>query len=336
LKIRPAAKVDKEGALKFCIDTFEWGDYIDQVWDLWYSAQEAGLLLVAEEEEEEYNLHNKKQSSTVVIALSHVSLCPNNKNKVWLEGIRVHPNYRRRGVATQLLNRMISYGREQGAKEAYAMVAQNNIASQLMMESNGFAVISKWSYYSIDKIPKKVDKVKLRCKVATIKDTEMIRNYLRQSEVYKSSGETYVNSWRWCSLDLYSNTLTDLIKNDKVVIMTGNDDDDDQIEGLAIINKENNKDNNNNNNNIFQIVYIDASSALALKDIMSFAINLIHSHKEDVIYDRIQVYSPQTTRYVSKVIEEVVGIEEERSKEQFLLYKREISNIPLNIKEIVP
>ena len=334
MKIRSAAKVDKEGALKFCIDTFEWGDYIDKVWDLWYSDQEAGLLLVAEEEEEKYNLHNKKQSSTVVIALSHVSLCPNNKNKVWLEGIRVHPNYRRRGVATQLLNRMISYGQEQGAKEAYAMVAENNIASQLMMESNGFAVISKWSYYSIDKIPKKVDKVKLRCKVATIKDTEMIRNYLRQSEVYKSSGKTYVNSWRWCSLDLYSNTLTDLIKNDKVVIMTGNDDD--QIEGLAIINKENNKDNNNNNTNIFQIVYVDASSALALKDIMSFAINLIHSCKEDVIYDRMQVYSPQTTRYVSKVIEEVVGIEEERSKEQFLLYKREISSIPLNLKEIVP
>lgn len=116
--------------------------------------------------------------------------------------------------------------------------------------------------------------------------------------------------------------------------MTGNDDDD-QIEGLAIINKENNEDNNSNNN-IFQIVYVDASSALALKDIMSFAINLIHSCKEDVIYDRIQVYSPQTTRYVSKVIEEVVGIEEERSKEQFLLYKREISSIPLNIKEIVP
>jgi hypothetical protein len=32
LKIRPATKEDKEEVLRFCIDTFEWGDYIDQVW----------------------------------------------------------------------------------------------------------------------------------------------------------------------------------------------------------------------------------------------------------------------------------------------------------------
>lgn len=31
-KIRPATKEDKEKVLRFCIDTFEWGDYIDQVW----------------------------------------------------------------------------------------------------------------------------------------------------------------------------------------------------------------------------------------------------------------------------------------------------------------
>jgi hypothetical protein len=76
--------------LRFCANTFEWGDYIDQVLDLWYSDQD-GLLLVADEEEN--GLHNKKQSS--VIAVSNVSFCP-NKNHVWLEGIRVNPDYRRR------------------------------------------------------------------------------------------------------------------------------------------------------------------------------------------------------------------------------------------------
>ena len=101
MKIRPATKEDKEEVLRFCIDTFEWGDYIDQVWDLWHSDRN-GVLLVAEEEE--YSAHNKKQSS--VIAVSHVSLCP-NKSNVWLEGIRVNPNYRRRSVATQLLYKIL-------------------------------------------------------------------------------------------------------------------------------------------------------------------------------------------------------------------------------------
>ena len=88
--------------------------------------------------------------------------------------------------------------------------------------------------------------------------------------------------------------------------------ENDQIEGLAIINKD-----NNNSNHTFQIVYLDASNAFVLKDLIIFAINLIHS--EDAICDRIQVYNPQTT-YISTVMEQV-GIER---SEQFLLYKREI------------
>jgi ribosomal protein S18 acetylase RimI-like enzyme len=295
LKIRHATKSDKGEVLRFCVNTFEWGDYIDQVWDFWYSDQN-GVLLVAEDDEE-YNIHSKKRSS--LIAVSHASLCPNNKN-VWLEGIRVHPNFRHRSVATQLLNTMISYGKEQEAEEASAIVAGNNIASQLMMESNGFAIISKWSYYIINKIPKRVDQVKLRSRVVTFEDTETVRNYLIRSEVYKSSGKTYVNSWRWYSLDL--SVLEDFIKHEKVLVI-GND----PIEGLGIINKD--------NNNTFQIVYLDASNVNVLEDLIRFAVNLIHP--EDATYDRIQIFSPQR-KYVSTIMEQV-GLER---SEQFLLYKR--------------
>ena len=236
MKIRPAARADIEEVLKFCIHTFEWGDYIDQVWDLWYSDQ-AGLLLVAEEE---VSLHDKKQSS--VLALSHVSLCP-NKNNIWLEGIRVNPNYRRRYVATQLINKMIAYGQEQGANKASAIVSKKNIASQLMMERNGFIVISRWNYCNTNNIPRRVDKAKLGSKVATLKDIQLIRDYLRHSEVYKLSGGTYVKSWKWYPLNLYSGTLADLIENKKV-LLNGNNN---PIEGIAIINRDRywNKSNNN-------------------------------------------------------------------------------------------
>src|SRR5215813_12834118 len=132
-----------------------------------FTGQFATTLLVAE-----YG-HDQKQSS--VIAVSHASLCPNKKN-VWLEGIRVNPNFRRRSVATQLLNKMISYGKKHGAREASAMVADNNIASQLMMERNGFVVISKWNYYSIGIIPKR-EVTTTRSKIATLKDIERICSY---------------------------------------------------------------------------------------------------------------------------------------------------------------
>lgn len=309
LEIRHALKADKEKVLKFCINTFEWGDYIDKAWDLWYSDRN-GLLLVVEDDKGN-GIDKGKRSS--VIALGHASLCPNGKF-VWLEGIRVDPNYRRRSIATGLLNRMLSYGQKQGATQASAIVAHNNIASQSMMKRNGFAAISKWSYFRTDKIHEIENKVSTASKVASGDDAKMISNYLGQSQVYKASGETYVNSWRWYFLDPYSNTLIDLIKSDRILI-NGNG----QIEGLAIINRATNNNIGNiiENKNTFQIVYIDTTSALVLKDLVSLAISLIH--KEDNLCDRIQIYIPQTS-YVSTAMEQL-GIKE---SEQYLLYKKEI------------
>ena len=305
MKIRPAVKSDKVEVLKFCVDTFEWGDYISDVWDLWYSERN-GVLLVAEYEES--SVHIRKHLP--VIGVSHASLLPGSKS-VWLEGIRVNSKYRRRSVATELINKMVLYGKGQGAKEASAMVSKSNIASQLMMEKNGFSVVSKWNYYRVDEIPKRAIKIELRPRIATFEDSEMIWNYLRWSKIYESSGKTYVNSWQWHPLDPSSDILADLIRNKKVLVVGRYD----KIRGLAIINKGNKYIDSGHS---FQIVYLDAPDVFVLKDLIRFVINLIRSGDE--IYDRIQVFSPQTTTQVSAAMVEV-GM---KRSEQFLLYKREI------------
>jgi GNAT superfamily N-acetyltransferase len=305
LRIRAATKKDKEHVLRFCDNTFEWGDYIGDVWDLWYSERN-GVLFVAEYEES--GIHIRKHLP--VIGVSHASLLPGNKS-VWLEGVRVNPKYRRRSVATELINNMILYGKRQGAREASAMVSKSNIASQLMMEKNGFSIVSKWDYYSVEEIPKRAIKIELRSRIATFEDSEMICNYLSRSEIYESSGKTYVNSWQWHPLDPSSDVLVDLIRNKKVLVIGKYD----KIRGLAIINKGNKYIDSSNT---FQIVYLDAPDVLVLKDLIRFAINLIRSG--DDIYDGIQVYSPQTTTQVSAAMVEV-GM---KRSEQFLLYKREI------------
>jgi hypothetical protein len=101
------------------------------------------------------------------------------------------------------------------------------------------------------------------------------------------------------------------VKNKKVLVI-----ENERIEGVAIINKDI-PWNINNNNNIFQIVYLDASDIFLLEEILSFAMNLIDSEGE--IYEKIQVFSPQTT-YISTVMQKL-GIE---CPEQFLLYRRKI------------
>jgi N-acetylglutamate synthase-like GNAT family acetyltransferase len=293
LKFRFAKKSDKEDVLKFCVNTFDWGDYIDQVWDLWFSDSN-GALIVAEN-----NIRHTKGS---VIAVSHVSLCPNRKN-IWLEGIRVNPDYRRRSIATELLSKMLSYGKLQGAKEASAIVGVNNLPSQLMMENNGFNVISKWNYYSIDKVQEfKRDNVR----TAAFSDIKKVWDYLKQSQIYKSSGKRYVNSWRWYSFD--SETLSSIIKDGKLLI-SGND----VIEGIAIINK----DGYWNKNDVYQIVYLDAASVSSLYDLIGFVISLVHSGNDR--YKRIQIFSPQI-RQMSSLIKEL----DMHNSEQFLLYRKTI------------
>ena len=293
MKFRFAKKSDKEVILKFCINTFGWGDYIDQVWEMWFS-EPNGALFVAEN-----GIINNKGSA---IAFSHVSVCPYRRN-IWLEGIRVNPDYRRRSIATELIRKMLSYGKRKGAREASAIVAVNNLPSQLMMKKSGFNMISKWCYYSIEK-PKEFRNVNAR--IATFNDIKKVRNYLKQSQIYKSSGKRYVNSWRWYPID--SKTLLNFIKDQKLVIV-GND----VIKGIAIING----DGYWKRKNVFQIVYLDSVTVSSLYDLIGFVIMLVHSAHDR--YKRLQIFSPQT-RQVSSIMEKLNLV----NSEEFLLYRKEI------------
>lgn len=293
MKFRLAKKSDKEVVLKFCINTFDWGDYIDQVWEMWFS-ESNGALFVAEN-----GISNNKGSA---IAFSHASLCPYRRN-IWLEGIRVNPDYRRRSVATELIRKMLSYGKRQGAREASAIVSVNNLPSQLMMVKTGFNVISKWIYYCVDKVQEFRN---INARIATFNDMKKVTNYLKQSQIYRSSGKRYVNSWRWYSFD--SKTLSNIIRDQKLVI-AGND----IIKGMAIING----DGYWNKNNVFQIVYLDSDTVSSLYDLIGFAILLVDSAHDR--YKRIQIFSPQT-RQISSVMEELKSV----NSEEFLLYRKEI------------
>jgi RimJ/RimL family protein N-acetyltransferase len=306
MKVRLAKQSDKKDVLSFCTSTFHWGDYIDDVWDIWYSDPNGKLMVVEEDNDDEYNKQPNKSSSSIIAAVSHVYLCP-NRNSVWLEGIRVRPGYRHRSIATELIKKMLEYGKEQEAKEAAAIVSVNNIASRLMMEKNGFLISSKWDYYSVDKIQQEFDSNKV--KVATLKDSERICSYLNQSHIFKTaSAKSYADSWRWYTLNIGSNILQNLIKNDRVLV-TGNGDAN--IEGVAIIKKD---------NNVLQIGYIDASNESTIKQLVRFASDLTQTEGIKR-YERLEIFTPQIPGLQSLM--KNLGVGDSR---QFLLYKRKIMN----------
>jgi N-acetylglutamate synthase-like GNAT family acetyltransferase len=305
LKIRRAQQNDKDEVLKFCVNTFDWGDYIHHVWDSWYSDPN-GQLIIAEYESEEYikQLNTGRKSSTTV-AVSHVHLCPNRK-MIWLEGIRIRSDYRRRHVATELIKKMLEYGIEQGTEESAAIVSANNVRSQLLMQSNGFVKVSKWNYFSGHKTHNSLSTNGTKIRIADLEDSNSIFKYLKSSEIFKLSGESYVDMWRWYPLDF--TTLHHLIAN-KIVLVAENVDS--TIIGVVVVNKYDGEQ--------FQILYLDtnANQLSVLKHLVIYAINLDYLKIKE--HERLQIFSPKVP-FVHSVMK-YIGINQ---CEEFLLYKRKI------------
>jgi len=318
VRFRLATKQDKDYVLNFCKNTFSWGDYIDRVWDIWIS-EPNGIFLVAEIEN-----HRKKKP----IAVIHGILIP--EKTIWIEGIRVDPEYRKQKLATNLINRILEYGRKNGAVYSAAIVSIKNEASKGMMEKSAFKVLSKWSYISTNQIillPINNLTLTGNFKIADSNEHQQIINFLRNSEYFNSSGKKFVMSWRWH--DLTKDKLFTMICNKQVIIVSSkknNDDDNDnnnklQIRGIAIIDREGYW----NNQNIFQIVYIDADSEELLRSLVNKSLELALKHNEKYSnknknkYERIQVFSPYR-EYNSRIFTK----SNISFSEQFLLYYKKI------------
>lgn len=319
MKFRLAINQDKNNVLNFCKNTFKWGDYIDRVWDIWISEPNSRFL-VAETEDK-----IKKP-----IGIIHGILIP--EKIVWVEGIRVDPEFRKQKVATNLINIILEYGRKNGAVYSSAIVSIKNQASKKLMEKLNFEVVSDWSYISTNQItyPRKriVDS---NCKIADADEYQQIINFLKL-ENSKTAGTKFVDSWRWYNVT--KDRILDMIHNNQIMIIRQDVKEDSnnnqKIKGLAILDKE----RHHNNQNIFQIGYIDAESEELLCSLIDKSIELAlkvnrnyndktnnnNSNKIGKIYEKLQIFTPFRENNFQIFPESRISF-----NEQFLLYSKKIT-----------
>ena len=286
IAIRNALESDRIPVLGFCADTFSWGDYIDQVWDLWFH-DEHGRMLVAE-------------SNGMQVGVAHVASCPDSQS-IWLEGVRVRPEYRRSNIASRLIEEMLRFGIDNGATCALAIVARDNVASQRMMEKAGFVAISEWSYYATSGKPAVQPST---ARLASPDDLDAVMQYLETSRIYTLSAKKYMRAWHWYALDRAA--LQELV-NEGRVVLSGK-----PVAGISVINKNGYW----NRKNILQIVYLDSQDGATLRDLLGFVTNLYVDRK----YERLQVLCQHDKQMVA--IMEDLQIKE---SEQFLLYSKVFS-----------
>jgi GNAT superfamily N-acetyltransferase len=333
-KFRIATDHDKDYVLDFCKNTFSWGDYIDRVWDIWITEPKS-IFLVA--------VNVNENNIEKPIAISHGILIP--EKIIWIEGIRVAPEYRSHKLATNMSLHILDYARKNGALHSSAIVSISNEKSKGLMEKLGFKVISTWSYLSIKPIilPELnnnnnfITDNSSSIKVANLEEYQSVLNYLNQSNIFKASGKKFVNSWRW--YDLTEDILRMMINNKQVIILVHNDLHEDnnsiqkkgeekkKVRGIAIIDEEGYW----NNQNILQFIYIDADSDDLLLSIVKKSLELIilkennkndnkKKYFENNKYERVQIFSPSPIKKNSLIFQTF----NVNFSEQFLLYHKEI------------
>lgn len=175
--IREAKISDKKFVLKFCKNTFSWGDYIDQVWDFWIS--EGNLFLF------------EKQ---IPVGICHAFY---SHDQVWIEGIRVDPNFRKQKIASKLVNHAESIGKQRKMLYSYMLIDTENNSSLSMANSLSYNVFQTWNFFSL--LPKKKTNFKI------------IFEKSLNNNIYTH----YVKSWRWLPIDKL--TLSQFYKNNRIV-----------------------------------------------------------------------------------------------------------------------
>jgi len=286
MNIRRARSSDKNKVLNFCMNTFEWGDYIDRAWDNWIS-EPSSLLFVCETQLSSFI------SKSDLVGVIHILHCSNNS--LWIEGLRINKLYRNNGFATALLNHSIDYGIKNNLNECCALVSQSNFASQKMLEKLGFLKLFTCTYYDIrlEKLGltgKKLSpfvnmrSIKLVIKTPQLTDVPKIRRYLSNLNNTKIMDDRYFDSWRFYKFNMDYSNLVLLIKSNELLIVLN----EDRIVGVVMIKTIVSQDSFDKKPTI-QISYFNCiKRSLYLKVLYL----LLEKYHNDDRFDNIQVFLP--------------------------------------------
>ena len=177
MTIREATNLDKIPILKFCKNTFSWGDYVEHVWDFWLSE---GHLFLSE-----------KQSP---VGICHAFY---SQNQIWIEGIRIDPHFRRQNIASSLIKHVEIAGKEKNVLLSYMLIDTENSLSLLMANSLNYRIFQTWNFYSLDP------------KINSNYDVHFEKSLNRR--LYSH----YVKSWRWLPID--DDTLLSFYEQNNIV-----------------------------------------------------------------------------------------------------------------------
>ena len=242
VEIRSAKEGDRDMVLEFCRETFSWGDYIADVWDKWKSS---GGLYVCEQ-------------NCLVVGVYHIAFLT---GEFWLEGMRVHPEHRKKGLGTKMMLHAESVIQKGTVR---LVIESENNPSINLVRSVGYQIEEEWRLYGTT--PQSQDS---HACVAT--STFSLGNLIDSA--------TYADSWKWISFG--KSELEGLVREGRVLVSN----DKGETDAIGIWNKS------RDFAQTFQIGYVNGTKK-GMEQILRFAQNEANEMK----CERIQVFAPEKTR----------------------------------------
>lgn len=185
LIFRAVRAADKPRVLEFTANTWTEGDYIQDVFDEWL-ADPTGRFTAIELDAHAAALRGRP------VAIG--KLTDLGEGELWIEGLRVDPAHRRKGIGEALHNYHVDLAKRVGGRVLRYATNFDNVASRLFAERTGFEHVSSYRMHvagaSIDfSLPEKL----------TLDDWLTLRAWL-DSPLMRSAHGLYPRAWRWSTL----------------------------------------------------------------------------------------------------------------------------------------
>ena len=137
-QFRFAAAYDRDAVFAFSAQTWPNGDYIPLVWDDWLADPEGALIAGIDESDQ---------------AIALVKLVVAAPGEGWLEGVRVAPERRERGLGRALLGHVVEYAWATGLRTLRFVTDAGNAPMHRVAAACDFAVRGEYRPFRADAAP---------------------------------------------------------------------------------------------------------------------------------------------------------------------------------------
>lgn len=182
IRVRPAKPTDKGQLMSFIKDVWEGHDYIPRVWDEWLSGESGRMFIV--------------EADGVPVGMSRVRFLEDGS--AWLEGARIHPEFRGRGLASMLGRNSMRIAMDRGVKVFRLTSWSRNKAAHRSISRINFKESSRISAYEPEKGAKFAPQKGVR--LAGMSDLSWVTRLIGESREFQLGSGVFWDAFKAASL----------------------------------------------------------------------------------------------------------------------------------------